>query len=514
MDGRNLGRLAAAALDRLGDYPSLVFEDTWYAAGAIHARADRASAGLRALGITVGSRVVVMMANCPEVFVAYHAIWRAGAVVTPAIFLMTAPELRHIVTDSGAVAVVATTELLPKVLPAVTGLDVRVIVAGDPARAEAADGLVDFAQLESAAPEEFVDPGADEMAALLYTGGTTGRSKGVPLSHANLIEGAGAARSVTYVPGVNRAVLALPLAHSYGILVTVGGLHATEPPVTALQRWFDPAGWLALAQEHRVQTTAVVPSMLAMLLAQPLEDYDLGELRFVSSGAAPLPAAIAREFERRVPTATVMEGYGCTETAAIISATTPGQRRMGTVGRPVPGVELRIVDLDGADLPPGRPGEIVVRGPNVMNGYWRGVPTGEGDGVVDGWFATGDIGVLDGDGYLSIVDRKKDLILRGGANVFPRDVEDVLLTHPAVAAAAVVGRPDDRLGEEVVAFIALRPDRGATVAELTAYARENLAATKYPREIRIVEAIPLTSVGKVDRKRVRALARDSRQEEA
>jgi long-chain acyl-CoA synthetase len=250
--------------------------------------------------------------------------------------------------------------------------------------------------------------------------------------------------------------------------------------------------------------------MLAMLLTQPLEDYHLSDLRYVSSGAAPLPLPVVHEFERRVPSATVREGYGCTETAAIISATTPGHRKLGTVGRAVPGVEVRIVDLDGADVPPGEPGEIVVRGPNVMTGYWGEAPATETmvAAVIDGWFATGDIGTLDADGYLSIVDRKKDLILRGGANVFPRDVEDVLLTHPAVAGAAVVGRPDDRLGEEVVAFVALRPGSTATVTELVAYAKENLAATKYPREIRIVEAIPLTSVGKVDRKRVRAIARE------
>jgi long-chain acyl-CoA synthetase len=345
-----------------------------------------------------------------------------------------------------------------------------------------------------------VDRRPDDLAALLYTGGTTGRSKGVPLTHEQLIAGGGAAREVSHEPGINRGVLALPLAHSYGILVTVGSMHAEEPPVTLLQRWFDAAGWLGLAQQHRAQTAAVVPSMLAMLLAQPLESYDLSELRYVSCGAAPLSAALIREFERRVPTATVHEGYGCTETAGIISATSPGQRRLGTVGRPVPGVELRIVSPEGLDLPPGEDGEIVVRGPNVMSGYLHGEPLGP-----RGWFATGDIGHLDEEGYLSIVDRKKDLIIRGGHNVFPRDVEDVLLAHPAVAAAAVVGRPDERLGEEVVAFVSLRPDTEATVDDLFAHAKANLSPTKYPREIRVLPTIPLTSVGKVDRKRVREM---------
>ena len=179
----------------------------------------------------------------------------------------------------------------------------------------------------------------------------------------------------------------------------------------------------------------------------------------------------------------------------------PGQRRLGSVGKPIPGIELRIVSLEGEEVAAGQDGEIVVRGPNVMAGYWRESQTG----IDDGWFATGDIGRVDEDGYLSIVDRKKDLIIRGGHNVFPRDVEDVLVAHPAVAAAAVVGRPDERLGEEVVAFVAFRPGQAATVEELAAYVRANLAATKYPREIHVLEAIPLTSVGKVDRKRIRSM---------
>jgi long-chain acyl-CoA synthetase len=496
--GPHLARLAAAAVQRFGDYRSVHFEGTWYRSTNQYARAVRVSAGLRALGVAPGSRVVVVMANCPEVTVTYVASWHAGAVVTPVIFLATAPELRHVVLDSRAAAVVTTVELLPKVREATAGTGVLVVVAGATADE---DGVVHFAELESAEPGELVDRSADDLAALLYTGGTTGRSRGVPLTHQNLVDGSGAARSVSQVPGINRGLVALPLAHSFGILVTVGGMHAAEPPVTVLQRWFDPAGWLALAQEHRVQAAAVVPSMLAMLLAQPLEDYDLGALRYVYSGAAPLPAALVYELERRVPAATVLEGYGCTETAGIICATPPARRKVGTVGRPVPGIELRIVAPDGADRPPGEDGEVLVRGPNVMAGYWQEPHPS----IVDGWFATGDIGRLDADGYLSIVDRKKDLIIRGGHNVYPRDVEDVLLAHPAVAGAAVVGRPDDRLGEEVVAFVSLRPGLAVTADELAAHAKANLAATKYPRDIRFLDAIPLTSVGKVDRKRVRAL---------
>ena len=485
----NLARLAESALERFGDYPSLFCAGSWFSSTELHARGARVGAGLGAAGVGPGDRVVVIMANCPEVGIVYHALWRAGAVITPVVFLVTPPELRHIIADSGAVAVVTTPELAPKVAAAQDDAAhvVPVFVVGE-----------NFAQLESCDPGPIVERSPDDLAALMYTGGTTGRSKGVALSHANLSNAGASSRSVSHVPGLVRGITALPLSHSFGLLVTVGGLHTPEPTISILQRWFEPTEWLRLAAEHGAQTTAVVPSMLAILLGQPLEDYDLSALEFVFSGAAPLSAAVAAEFERRVPSATVLEGYGCTETGGIISSSPPRAPRRGTVGKPVPGVTVRIVGPDGRDVPTGEDGEIVVRGANVMAHYWGANP------MPDGWFSTGDVGRFDADGYLTIVDRIKDLILRGGFNVYPRDVEDALMTHQAVAMAAVVGRPDDRLGEEVVAFVSLADGGEVSTDELVAYARDRLGAHKYPREVHIVDAIPLTSVGKLDRKRLRA----------
>ncbi|WP_426502659.1 class I adenylate-forming enzyme family protein [Dactylosporangium sp. McL0621] len=471
----NLARLADAALERFGDHPSLWFEGSWYTSGALHDTAARIAGGLWELGVRPGERVVVVMANCPEVSMVYQAVWRAGAVVTPVVFLVTAQELQHILADSGAVAVVTSPELVPKF----GDLGVRTLVVG----------TAGFDELRAADPLPIVDVGADALAALLYTGGTTGRSKGVPLTHANLSAAGASSRAVSYTPGLNLGLTALPMSHSYGMLLTVGALHAKEASVAVLQRWFDPAAWLALAAQHRVQVAAVVPSMLVMLLAHDPAKHDLSTLQRVYSGAAPLPRAVAEAFERAVPSARVLEGYGCTETGGILTATPPDAPRPGTVGRAVPGVELRLAE----------DGEIVVRGANVMSGYWRGEP------VAGGWFATGDIGRLDEDGYLTIVDRKKDIIIRGGFNVYPRDVEDVLAQHPAVAMAAVVGRPDERLGEEVVAFVVLREP--CEPADLEAFAGERLAPTKRPRDIRIVEEIPLTSVGKLNRKALRASLR-------
>jgi long-chain acyl-CoA synthetase len=455
---RNLARLAEETFERRGDYPALWFEDAWYSSGELFARAERLAAGLVGRGVRPGDRVVVQMHNSPEVLVAYHAIWRAGGVVTPAIFLLTPAELEHLVEDA-APALVLTSELLPT--------------------------------LEVDAAQPIVARDDSDLAALVYTGGTTGRAKGVMLTHANLYEAGRVGFEVGHVDGLDRSLSCLPLAHSYGLLVLNVPLHHPGRPQSVLMRWFDPATWLQLAQEHRVQIAPVVPSMLYLLLAQPLEDYELSELQFVTSGAAPLASRAIEEFLHRVPGVQIREGYGLTETSALVSTNPPGRSRYGTVGPPVPGTEVRIVD-----------GEVCVRSELLMAGYWQ-APELTAETIRDGWLYTGDMGRLDDDGYLTIVDRKKDLIIRGGFNVFPRDVEEALLEHPAVASACVLGRPDDVYGEEVVAFVTVAgtPEDG----ELLAFAKSRLGGYKYPREIHVLEALPLTPVGKADRKALREL---------
>jgi long-chain acyl-CoA synthetase len=481
----NLARLAERRLERHGDYESLFFEGEWHRTGVLSDRVHKLAGALVELGVEPGDRVVVLMSNCPDVSVAYDAVWRAGAVLTPVIFLLTPADLRHLLADSEARLAITTPDLEAMVHE--TGVETL--------------STVDLPQGEEI---DVVPRRDDDLAALMYTGGTTGRSKGVMLSHEALWHAGHNGYEASYVPGINRSLVTLPLSHAYGLLVTVAGLHAREQTRTTLLRWFDPVSFLTLAAEHGVQTSAVVPSMIQALLACPVEHFDLAALRYLICGAAPLAPDLRRALDERLPQVELREGYGLTECSALVSSNPPGRGRGGSVGLPVEGVELRIVDDDDDVLPRGEIGEICCRSPFVMQGYWRDASL-TADTMRGGWLHTGDMGYVDDDGYLFIVDRKKDLIIRGGFNVFPRDVEDALLEHAAVAAAGVVGKPDEAHGEEVVAFVTLREGAEAAGPELVRWAKERLGGYKYPREIRIVAQVPLTPVGKVDRKALRAL---------
>ena len=503
--GSSLQRLAEESWERVAAGSVLHYEGAQWTGTELAERIRRVSGGLREAGLREGERIVVCMANCPEVGITYQAAWRAGAVATPVLFLLSETELRHVLTDSGATFVVTTPEFLPKVTAAAAGVGgVRgIIVCGEPPTEDGGRELLRFSQLEASEAAGLVDADPAALAALLYTGGTTGRSKGVMISHDALSSASWAATSTSHGESLRSALLPLPLSHVYGLMVSVMALHSPDPGSTVLMRWFDPAGWLRLAADHRVNISPLVPSMLQMLLQQPLEDYDLSALMRLTSGAAPLPRQVADEFGRRLPRGGDRRGLRLHRDRrhhrhVAARAGPAGQRRP-----PAPGAEVRIERPDGTVAGTGEDGEICVRGPMVMTGYWHAEQETE-HAIRDGWLHTGDVGRLDSDGYLYIVDRIKDLIIRGGYNVYPRDVEDVLLGHPAVLAAAVVGRPDEKYGEEVVAFVQLREGAAAEPAELVEFARARLSAVKYPREVRIVDQVPLTSVMKTDRKRLRA----------
>lgn len=497
----HLGRLADEAFERHGDRPTVFFEGVWHQSGELVDRACRIASGLARLGVEPGDRVVVTMPNAPDVTVLYNAIWRAGAVVTPAMFLLSVAEMRHLIADSGARFVVTSAAVLDRVRQAVDGLpEVERVICVE----SDAAGALPLAELESAAPSPVVPREPEDLAALLYTGGTTGRAKGVMLSHANLaFAGRVAAESER---GLDLAceLMVLPLSHSFGLIVTLASLLTDVPKKWVMLRRFDAERALGLIQAHRVEQVQVVPSMLQLLLSQPIERFDLSSLRIIGSGGAPLAPETVAELTRRLPSTAVLEGYGLTETSTLLTANPPAAAKTGSVGPPMVGVEVRIVDATERPLQAGAVGEICCRSAAVMRGYWN-EPDLTAETLRDGWLHTGDVGYVDQDGYVFVLDRKKDLIIRGGFNIYPRDVEDALLEHPAVQMAAVVGRPDEVYGEEAVAFLTL--ERGAEVAgaEMVAWARDRIGGHKYPREVRLVDSLPLTDVGKVDRKALRAL---------
>jgi long-chain acyl-CoA synthetase len=507
--GSSLQRLAEQAWDRLAGESLLHFEGETFTGVQLAERTRRLSQGLRDAGLQPGERVVICMANCPEVGLTYSAVWRAGAVTTPVLFLLSEDELRHVLSDSQASYVVTTPEFLPKVAASAAGVgSVRgIVLCGPFDGTDVGLPVIDFAGLETAPESALVDRDPGELAALLYTGGTTGRSKGVMLSHDALSSAAWAAIAAGNATGeepTTSGLLPLPLSHVYGLTINVMGLHATEAGQTVLMRGFDPVGWLQLADKHRTEISALVPSMIQMLLAQPIEDYDLSSLRRLASGGASLAPEVAEEVAKRLPGVEITEGYGCTESAAIISTSPPGMTRLGSVGKPPPPIVVRLEKADGSDASPGEDGEICARGPNIMTGYWN-APQDTAHALRGGWLHTGDIGRFDDDGFLYVVDRIKDLIIRGGINVYPRDIEDALLEHPDIVGAGAVGKKDQKMGEEVVAFVQLRPGAELTAEDIVAFAKGRLSAAKYPRDVRIVDAIPLTSVFKLDRKALRTL---------
>jgi long-chain acyl-CoA synthetase len=493
----NLATLGEDNVRRFGEYPALAFDDRLLTNVDQQRAAARLAHALVRLGVTPGDRVAVLLPNCPEVLQAYAAIWKAGAVVVPILFLLAAEEVRLVLAHSGARWLITAPELADR---AEGWSGTRLLVGGEAPGAPALEALV------AAEPDTFptVPRAPDDLAVVLYTAGTTGRPKGVALSHRNLLANA---RSVAALYELDRerwALATLPLSHSYGLgLMNASAILGTR---AVLLRWFTPEAVLAAIERYRVQQMSGVPTMFVALLHFPdAARYDTSSMRLWGSGAAPLPLEIVEPFEKQFG-GRLLEGYGLTEAAPVVSAHRfSGERRLGSVGQPVPGVEVRIVDDDDRPLPPDEVGEVCVRGENVMLGYYR-MPEETARVLRGGWLHTGDLGRLDPDGYLYIVERKKDLIIRGGFNIYPREVEEVLYAHPAVAEAAVVGRPDPRMGEQVTAFVVLRPGVEISGEALIGFCQQRLARFKCPTEVRFVAALPKSPVGKVLRKALRAQA--------
>jgi len=510
-----------------GEFTALIYEDLQqqevreYTNIQIAREATQLAAGLRALGIQKGDRVIVMMLNCPEVIISYQAIARAGAVIIPVLPLLKGPEVRYIAENSAAKAIITSPVLLPLLQSALTDLpSLRYIIStGDVGAQFNAPGeshpyeILAYKDVLARGNSHGDDYLRDleglslspvDTAVILYTSGTTGNPKGVELTHRNVVSNAVSSRGADSDGEINQRVgemqlAILPLAHAYGLVASnVGYLNGTK---AVLHPRFDTTAVLSAIERYHVNAFAGVPAMFVALLYTPdTEKYDTSSLHYCVSGSAPLPLSILEGFEQKFH-CQILEGYGLSEASAVLSGHTLDMpRKPGSVGKPIANVEVQIVDENDQPVRVGEVGEIIARGPNVMKGYYN-MPDATQATLRDGWLYTGDMGRFDEDGYLYIVERKKDLIIRGGFNVYPHDVEEALNSHPAVIESAVIGIPSQRMGEEVKAFVVARGEVDAET--LKAYCREKLANYKTPSEIEFVNALPRNAVGKIDKKELR-----------
>ena len=449
----------------------------------------RVAGWLRERGIRPGDRVGIMLPNVPDFAVAYYGTLRAGAVVVPMNVLLKRREVAHHLGDSGAVLLLVWSGFEEEAAAGAAGAGTRCVAVGP--------GDLDALAAGAAPLDEPADREPADTAVILYTSGTTGRPKGAELTHGSLTRNVEIARRLFGIDSASVVLGALPLFHSFGQTCGLNASVAAGATLTMLPR-FEPGRALEVVARDRVTVLEGVPTMYAALLHHPgRERWDVSSLRLCVSGGASLPVEVLRGFEAAFG-CVVVEGYGLSETSPLASFNRADRdRKPGSIGTPVDGVEMRVVDDAGAPLPPGEVGEIVIRGHNVMKGYWR-QPEATAEAIsAGGWFRTGDLARVDEDGDFFIVDRKKDLIIRGGYNVYPREVEEVLYQHPAVRECAVLGVPHQELGEEVGAAVVLRPGASAGAGELREFVRARIAAYKYPRHVWFVDELPKTGTGKV-----------------
>jgi long-chain acyl-CoA synthetase len=508
------------------DRVALTFQDSSVTYGELNARASQLASGLATLGIGHGERIALTCPNVPWFPIAYYAILKCGAIVVPLNVLLKPREIAYHLRDSGASAMIAFegTPELPMAQWAAeacadAGCAHLIVAPCDPAKPPS----LDVAGLKPA-PTSIVNVMAagqrhfdtwrhrpDDTAVILYTSGTTGHPKGAELTHANMVSNAVTTYDMLRPAGAaglqqDVCLVTLPLFHSTAQTCQMNaGLYGGYRLV--LLPRFDPAAVLETIARERVTFWIAVPTMYwAMLDRVAKGDLDTSEaakhLRVCVSGGAPMPATVMRRFEETFGVR-VLEGYGLSETAPAVSFNQLQRpSKPGTVGLPIFGVDVRCVDEQGRPVPTGERGEVVVRGPNVMKGYYNR-PEATDDAMRNGWFHTGDIGTLDADGYLSIVDRKKDLILRGGFNVYPREIEEEMMTHAAVAQVAVIGVPDERLGEEIKAVVVRKPGQQIAEQDLIDWCRERMAAYKYPRILEFRDALPMGPTGKILKRALR-----------
>jgi len=480
---QNLVRTADASPDQI----AVKLDDNLVPYGVLADAAARVAGWLGELGVRPGDRVGVSLPNIPQMPIVYYGILWAGGVVVPMNPLYKSREFAYVLSDADAKAFFAWDGV------------------GEEASKGAAEAGVEYVpvsatefvpELMTHEPGAFVDRDDADTAVVLYTSGTTGSPKGAELTHSNMQRNAEISVGLVDTRAEDVLFGGLPLFHSFGQTVGMNAAVLAGATMTLIPR-FDPTKALEILQRDKVTIMLGVPTMYVALLQHPQKaDYDLSNLRVCASGGASLPVEVLRGFEEAFG-AMILEGYGLSETSPVASFNhADRERKPGSIGQPIEGVEFRLIDEDWNDVPEGEIGEIAIKGHNVMKGY-LGKPEATAEAIHDGWFRTGDLARRDDEGYYYIVDRAKDMIIRGGYNVYPREIEEVLYEHPAVATAAVLGIPHPELGEEVVAAVTLKPGAAATEDELREYCKERVAAYKYPRRVWVTSELPMTPTGKI-----------------
>jgi long-chain acyl-CoA synthetase len=490
--GTNLATLLTDATERHGDRIALKLDDAEVSYRFLDEGTARVAGLLAQRGFERGDRVGIMLPNVPYFAFVYYGVLRAGGVVVPMNPLLKGREVEFYLEDPGTKIIFAWHDFQDEATQGANevGTDLIAVAPGE------FDNL-----LQHADPvHEVAEVEADDTAVLLYTSGTTGSPKGAELTHSNLKRNVEVTLKTLIQIDENDTLLgALPLFHSFGQTCGLNCGVAAGARLTLIPR-FDPGKALEIIQRDEVTIFEGVPTMYtAMLASEAKDEVDLSRLRLCVSGGSAMPGEVMRSFEQQFG-CKVLEGYGLSETSPVASFNHPDrERKEGSIGTPIEGVEMKVVDENRNEVAQGEVGEIAIKGHNIMKGYWNR-PDATQEAIVDGWFFSGDLAYVDQDGFFFIVDRKKDMIIRGGYNVYPREIEEVLYEHEAVAECAVLGVPDEQMGEEVGAAVVLRSGQEASEDDLRAFLKERVTGYKYPRRIWFEDELPKGPTGKILKK--------------
>lgn len=511
----NVSVMLRETAERLPEKACVVLGERTWTYREVDAAADLVAANLRALGVEPGTKIGVQLPNTPQFLFAYFGLLRAGCVMVPLNPLLSAREVSFMLDNADCEILVTAEAIAVEALAGareVGDIAVYVVATGSGSRPQ---GTRDFAELLAPCPTSNMTPtDADDTAVIVFTSGTTGTPKGAELTHFGIYMNSTASTQRVGVSAEDTTLAVLPFFHVYG-LTSVLNISVYIGVTMILLPRFEPAAAMDLIEEHRVVRFSAVPTMLIAMVEAGTTGRELSSVDRVTSGGSALPGEILRRFEAGFPNATVLEGYGLSESTSSVSVNVSREeRKILSIGKPLWGTQCRVIGLDGEVLPSGSEnvGELIFRGPTIMKGYYKN-PEATAAALKEGWLHTGDLGYVDEDGFVFVVDRKKELIIRGGYNVYPREVEEVIATHPDVAEVAVVGKPDVQLGQEIVAVVTARSGSTLKPEDIVKHAKPSLAAYKYPREIRIVTDLPKTATGKIRKKDIaKDVARHSDQD--